>query len=49
MKRMIMGKHTVEELLKSAKDRLVKVYTYKKEDPLFRLLQKEGGQGSFAS
>lgn len=39
---MIMGKHTVEELLKSAKERLLNVYTYKKEDPLYSLLQKEG-------
>ena len=47
MKRLIMGKHAVEEVLKTAPERLLKVYTYKKEDPLFQALQKAGIKTAF--
>lgn len=37
-----MGKHAIEEVLKTSPERLHKVYTYKKEGPLLNLLHKGG-------
>jgi len=40
--RFIMGRHAIEELLKAAPERLLKVHTHKKEDPLLEALQEAG-------
>jgi len=37
-----MGKHAIEEVLKTAPERLVEVYTYKQEEPLFKALHQAG-------
>lgn len=42
MHRIIMGKHTVEEVFRTHPERLLKVYSYKKEDPFFRELENAG-------
>ncbi|MGE0199074.1 MAG: TrmH family RNA methyltransferase, partial [Simkaniaceae bacterium] len=42
MRRIIMGKHTVEEVFRTDPERLLKVYSYKKEDPFFRELENAG-------
>jgi len=40
--RYIMGKHAVEEVLKTSPERLLEVYTYKQESPLFDALHQAG-------
>ncbi len=47
MKRLIMGKHAVEEVLRKSPERFLHIYTHKKEDPLATDLEKKGVKVSF--